>query len=60
MTEADHIIRMRGHSREPSTFREITEGPKGITRVVRSYVAYDAGWPWWRRFLAGLRGRGLR
>lgn len=48
-----------GHPREPETFTftERQEGPNGLLRIIRSHVAYDSRWPWWRRWLADLRGR---
>lgn len=47
---------IRGHPRNPETFSfsETTIGPDGFRRVIRSYVAFDSRWPWWRRALAAF------
>ena len=46
----------RGHPRESETFwfSETTTGPNSFRRVIRSYVAFDSRWPWWRRAWATL------
>lgn len=53
------MTKITGHPREPVTFeyREDQTGLDGVLVIIRSHVAYDSRWPWWRRFLADLRGR---
>ena len=45
---------MNGHPRVPETFEftETISGPDGYRRTIRSYVAWDSTWPWWKKALA--------
>lgn len=49
-------VEILGHPCEPDTFTysQTTTGPNGFRRVIRSYVAFDSRWPWWRRVLANI------
>ena len=47
-------IIVASHPREPETFHytQTEVGPNGFRRVIRSYVAFDSRWPWWKRAIA--------
>ena len=48
-----------GHPSEFETFEfsQHQTGSNGRLLIIRSHVAYDSNWPWWRRAIANLRGR---
>jgi hypothetical protein len=48
-----------GQPNEPETFifSQTRTGRGGWTVIIKSHVAYDSRWPWWRRWIADLRGR---
>lgn len=51
----DVVTTYTGHPSEPETFEFTQTSEKDGARVViKSYVAYDSRWPWWRKLWAGL------
>lgn len=42
---------------EDFSFTQSREGPGGWLVIIKSHVAYDSRWPWWRRLIANLRRR---
>ena len=41
---------MHGHPLEPEdfSFTDTRERDGKVVRIIRSHIAYDARWPWWR------------
>lgn len=57
LTKDKYRVTVAGHPTQPESFIEHREGPNDELRIIRSHVAYDSRWPWWRRFIANMRGR---
>lgn len=52
------VSEFHSHPLDTANFEFIdTRGDGKAIRIIKSHVAYDYRWPWWRKWWANMRGR---